>query len=120
MTTRALLFAWFSIVLVAMLAVTVWASLDRDVLTAGAELWRDPWGRATLFDAYFAFVAVWLWIAWRERRWAARLAWLAGILLLGNFAIAAYALGVLARDRRADGLAALFAPRRREIGPPAP
>lgn len=114
MTTRTLLRLWFGAVLVAMLGVTVWASLDRDVLTAGAQLWRDPWGRATLFDAYFAFVAVWLWIAWRERGLAARLGWLAGILLLGNFAIAAYALGVLARDRRADGLAVLFAPRRPE------
>jgi hypothetical protein len=119
-TTRRLLLLWFTFVLAAMLGVTIWASLDRDVLTAGAELWRDPWGRATLFDAYFAFVAVWLWIAWRERGLATRLGWLAGILLLGNFAIAVYALGALARDRRADGLAALFASRQRAIRRPPP
>lgn len=113
--SRRLLAGWFVLVLAAMLAVTVWASLDRDVLTAAAEIWSDPWGRATLFDAYFAFLAVWLWVAWRERGWAARLGWLAAILLLGNFAIAAYGLRTLGRARTADGLAALFGPR---PGPP--
>ncbi len=95
MTSRQLLVLWFLVVLVSMLAVTVWASLDRNVLVAAGELWADPWGRATLFDAYFAFVAVWLWIAWRERTTVARLVWLVAILLLGNLAIAGYFLSIL-------------------------
>ena len=100
MRGRALLIAWFGLVLVAMAAVTLWASLDADVLTGGGRVWREPWGRATIFDAYFAFVAVWLWIAWRERSTALRVVWLAALLLLGNFAIAAYFLLQL---RRAAG-----------------
>lgn len=88
---RFLIFA-FAAVFVAMVWVTWWASLDRDVFQAGAEIWADPWGRATLFDTYFAFLTVWLLIAWRERGWAARLLWLVLILGLGNLAIAAYFL----------------------------
>ena len=100
MRGRALLVAWFGLVLVAMAAVTLWATLDANVLEGGGRVWREPWGRATLFDAYFAFVAVWLWIAWRERSTVARAAWLFALFLLGNFAIAAYFLFQL---RRAEG-----------------
>lgn len=87
----------FSAVIFAMLWVTIVASRDRDVLTAAAEIWADPWGRATLFDAYFAFLTVWLVIAWRERSVLARVFWLVAILVLGNFAIAAYFLIALWR-----------------------
>lgn len=87
----------FAAVFAAMVWVTWWASLDRDVFTAGAALWADPWGRATLFDTYFAFLTIWLWVAWRERGWPLRLLWLALILTLGNLAIAAYFLIALFR-----------------------
>ena len=92
----------FTAVLAAMTWVTVTASLDRSVLTAAGEIWSDPWGKATLFDTYFAFLTVYLWIAYRERGVAARLLWLLLILTLGNFAIAAYfllALGKLGPER---------------------
>nr|XP_061812159.1 uncharacterized protein LOC133603018 [Nerophis lumbriciformis] len=61
--------AYFALVLVIMTWVTVTASLDRNVLTAAAEIWADPWGKATLFDAYLAFLTVYLWIAYREASW---------------------------------------------------
>lgn len=89
---RRFLMIAFVAVLAAMLWVTFTASLDRDVLTAGKEIWADPWGRATLFDTYFAFLTIWLFVAWRERAWLARLLWLVAILAFGNFAIAAYFL----------------------------
>ena len=82
----------FAFVLAAMLWVTITASLDRSVLTAAVEIWNDPWGKATLFDTYFAFLTVYLWIAYRERGSWARILWLLLILTLGNFAIAAYFL----------------------------
>ena len=88
---RAMLVLW-SAVFVAMSAVTTWASLDRDVLTAAAQIWADPWGRATLFDAYFAFLAVYLWIFYREPGWTARIGWAIALACLGNFAIAAYVI----------------------------
>lgn len=52
----------------------------------------EPWGLATMFDAYFGFFAFWLYVAWRERSLLARASWLLALMLLGNFAIAAYAL----------------------------
>ena len=94
---RRFLQAAFLGVLVAMTWVTVKASLDRNVLQAASEIWADPWGKATLFDAYFAFLTVYLWMFFRERSVAARCGWLIGVLLLGNFTIAVYFLLALGR-----------------------
>ena len=52
----------------------------------------NPWFVATLFDAYFGFLWFWLWVAYKERGWVPRLAWLVLILGLGNMAMAAYVL----------------------------
>ena len=85
----------FGLIIVAMLAATVQATLDRGVLEALDELWPDPWFRATLADAYFGFLTVFVWIAYRERSMIARLLWFVALMLLGNFAIAAYILVAL-------------------------
>jgi Protein of unknown function (DUF1475) len=81
----------FGGILVAMLAVTTWASLDRSVFEAG-NLLEDPWGVATLADAYFGFVTFYAWLAWRERRLAPRVLWFVLIMCLGNMAMASYML----------------------------
>jgi hypothetical protein len=94
---KTFLYLAFTAILAAMTWVTVTASLDRSVLLAAGEIWTDPWGRATLFDAYFAFLTVYLWIFYRERRWGPRVVWLVLILTLGNFAIAGYFLWALWR-----------------------
>jgi membrane-associated phospholipid phosphatase len=83
--------AFFVLVLVAMIGVTTWASMDRSVFDAG-NLLDDPWGVATLLDAYFGFLTFYVWLFYKEPRWAARLVWLALILGLGNIAMAVYAL----------------------------
>ncbi len=100
--------AWFLFVLSAMVAVTTWAGMQENMFIAGGRLLRDPWGLATLFDAYFAFLAFWLWLAWRERTWAPRLLWLLAILCLGNLAMAAYVLLQLFGLEEGSGLDALF------------
>lgn len=82
----------FGLVLISMLAVTGLASLDRSVLLAGADLWSDPWFRATLADAYFGFLAIYLWIAYKEHGWGRRILWLVLLMALGNIAIAVYLL----------------------------
>lgn len=82
----------FVLVLLSMLAVTTSASFDRGVFEAGSDLWGDPWFRATLADAYFGFLAVYLWIAYKERGWLRKFSWFVLLALLGNIAIAVYVL----------------------------
>ncbi len=89
---RNLLIALFSAVLLAMLYVTITASLAENILTAGGRLWADAWFRATLADACFGFLTFYVWVAYKETRLAARLGWLVGIVLLGNIAMALYLL----------------------------
>lgn len=105
---KRLLTGFFSAVLVAMLWVTIRATLDRGVFEALGELWGDLWFRATLFDAYFAFLTVFVWIAWREDGWLRRAVWLVLLLSLGNIAIASYFLWALARLRPGASWDGLF------------
>ena len=82
----------FAGVLVVMLAVTTVASLERGVLEAGAVLWPDAWFRATLVDAYCAFLTVFTWMAYKERSLAARAVWLVLLVSGGSITIALYVL----------------------------
>ena len=109
MNLRRTVFAYFIFVLAVMTWVSWYAStaptitsLPHYAALAGKEgvnvikgfeiVCAEPWGLATMFDAYFGFLAFWLYVAWRERTLGARAGWLVALLLLGNFAIAAYAL----------------------------
>lgn len=85
----------------ALTGVSLWASGLQGIGGAIADLLAhpagQPWFVATLFDTYFAFLWFWLWVAYKEPRWPARLLWLALILGLGNLAMAAYVLLQLRR-----------------------
>lgn len=107
---KRLLQVLFTGIILAMLALTTVASLDRGVFDATVGLWPDLWFRATLADAYFGFFTVWLWVAWRERTWAARLIWLVLFFALGNLAIASYVL--LALRGSGNGVDGLFQRRK--------
>jgi hypothetical protein len=87
----------FGAVLVTMLCVTSWAGLQMPFWDTPRAVVLHPWFIATLFDTYFGFLTFWLWLAWRETRWAARLAWLIAILALGNIAMASYVLWIVWR-----------------------
>jgi hypothetical protein len=80
------------LVLISMLAVTGWASSVQALWKIPASVGGHPWFIATLFDTYFAFLFFWLWVAYKEHTWPARLGWLVGILLLGNMTMAIYML----------------------------
>ena len=82
----------FVVVLVTMLAVTTWASNIIALWRMPAEVLGHPWFIATLFDTYFAFLTFWLWVAYKQRGWGSRIAWLLSILILGNIAMATYML----------------------------
>lgn len=130
MLSRRLLTLYFVLVLVAMTWVSWHASTAPTItsLPQFAELVKnkeginvlkgyvtvcsEPWGLATMFDAYFGFLAFWLYVAWRERTVAARLGWFVALMLLGNFAIAGYALLCLFAAKGETDLGKVFFTRK--------
>ena len=83
---------FFIVVLLSMLAVTGWASSEVALWKVHGSVGGHPWFIATLFDAYWGFLTFYVWIFYKEAGWGSRVAWLFGVLLLGNIAIAIYAL----------------------------
>ena len=129
MSSRRLIIAYFILVLVAMTWVSWYActaptitSLPQYAALAGKEglnvlhgyitVCSEPWGLATMFDAYFGFLAFWLYVAWREQTIASRLGWFVALMLLGNFAIAAYALLCLKQSGDETDLGKVFFTRK--------
>lgn len=103
----------FTVVLVGMLGVIGWASSSCALFDIPREVYTHPWFIATLLDAYLAFTAFWIWVAWKEGTVGARVLWLLTILLWGNPAIAGYMLLELVRVRReGGGLDAVFTTKR--------
>lgn len=82
----------FIVVLLSMIAVTTWAGSERNLFEAGGELLRNPWGVATLADAYFGFLTFYVWVAYKERTALARVVWFILIMALGNIAMSFYVL----------------------------
>ena len=113
MHSRAGLRILFGAILVSMIAVTSWASLRQPVWEWGG-LTQAPdngWTIATLFDAYFGFITFYVWVAYKERRWMPRIAWLVAILLLGNMAMSVYVLLQLRRLPAGEPMATLLTAR---------
>jgi len=109
MTDRQALRLFFAVILIGMLAVTGWASLQQPVWQWSGLSGADAaWTWATLADAYAGFLTFFVWVWMRERSIAVRLAWLVAILLLGNIAMSTYALIALARLPSGAPLTDLF------------
>lgn len=84
-------------VLISMLMVTSWASQAVALWNMPRAVATHPWFIATLFDTYFAFLAFWAWVAYKETTILCRALWLLAILLLGNIAMSIYVLRELFR-----------------------
>ena len=80
----------FLTVIVSMLAITGWASSRCALFAIPREVFTHPWFIATLFDAYWAFIAFYVWVAWKEQTLAARILWFIAIILLGNLVTRAF------------------------------
>ncbi|PAW72979.1 MAG: hypothetical protein B9S26_11275 [Opitutia bacterium Tous-C4FEB] len=102
----------FIAIFTAMLWVTSWASVGQPLgeFIAGPVI-RDRWVVATLFDAYFAFIAFFVWVAWKETTLALRVLWFIAIILWGNLAMSLYLLVELFRISRLDELDQVFTRR---------
>jgi hypothetical protein len=98
-------------VLLAMSWGTVRASRAQALFDIPREVYLNPWFHVTLLDAYFAFLAVFVWVCWKETRPAARVLWGIAIALWGNFAMASYLLRELFRLPVDGDLARVFATR---------
>lgn len=85
----------FTSILILMIGVTVWASLESNVMVGFAELFSTRWGIATLADAYCGFLTFYAWVFYRERTVAARALWFVTIMIFGNIAMAFYVLKIL-------------------------
>lgn len=106
--------ALFIVVFASMIGVTTWASLFQPLGDfVRSPTFRDPWVIATLFDAYWAFIAFFVWVAWKEQTLAARVLWFFSLIALGNLAIAAYMLAQLFRVSATapDALTTVFTQR---------
>ncbi|MEP6662923.1 MAG: DUF1475 family protein [Verrucomicrobiota bacterium] len=79
-------------VLVSMISVTTWASLQIPLWETPRAVATHPWFIATLFDTYFGFLTFYVWVSYKECCWIRRIAWLIAILLLGNIAMSIYLL----------------------------
>ncbi len=90
----------FSLFFLGIAAATLVASLDRSVMDAMRALGPDPWFMATLCDTYFSFITIYLWIAYKETGWFARILWFFLVMILGTFAIASYVLIQLAKLKK--------------------
>lgn len=102
----------FTVVIASMLWVTSWASLHQSLGDfARSATFRDPWVIATLFDAYWAFITFYVWVAWKEQSPAARVLWFVSIILLGNLAMSAYMLAQLFALPAAGPLGEVFTRR---------
>jgi hypothetical protein len=113
MTSRRILQVLFSLILLGMVLVTGWASLRQPVWQWGGLHGPDaPWTWATLADAYAGFLTFFVFVVARERRLGVCMAWLIGILLLGNMAMSLYMLLALARHPANAPLSALLTPVR--------
>jgi hypothetical protein len=107
-----LLRALFIVVIASMLAVTGWASARCALFDIPREVFTHPWFIATLFDAYWAFITFYVWVAWKEQWLAARVLWFVAIILWGNLAMATYMLIELFRIQKIDQLDEVFSTRR--------
>jgi len=113
MRPRTALILLFSAILVSLLCCTLWASTQQPVwewqgLTREPDRW---WTLATLLDAYCGFLTFFAWVCFKERTFAARLAWFAAIMLLGNMAMATYVLIQLARLKNGEPASAILSRR---------
>lgn len=75
-----------------MIVMTVQTNAKMPLLSSLNSFADNPWAIATLYDAYFGFITFWCWVAYKERGWIPRVAWLLLILTLGNIAMSCYVL----------------------------
>lgn len=93
------LFTYCFLVFFSMLALTTWASLDRNVWIALQDFLKDPWAIATLFDTYFAFIWFYLWFCYKEACSTKRFIGFIFTFGLGNIFMPLYVIYKIRKDK---------------------
>jgi hypothetical protein len=106
----------FVAILLSMLWVTSWASLQCPLFGIPHAVYAHPWFIATLADAYWGFTTFFVWVCYKQTSWIARTAWFLAIMLLGNVAMSLYCLDELFRTPRAGRVTDVLTVRRPGIG----
>ena len=75
-----------------MIGVSVWATDSENVVLGIKYLLNNRWGIATLFDTYFSFWIIYLWMAYKLKSGLARLIWFVLVCGLGTIAISIFVL----------------------------
>ncbi len=99
----------FGFIFLFMVVMTIRTSLQVPIWQASFT--GNPWAWATLYDAYFGFIAFFCWVAWRERSLSQKVIWFVLIMLLGNIAMSLYVLIQLFALKPEDPISALFRPK---------
>ncbi len=83
---------YFSLILAVIIGVTAWASTYESVWDGFVHVGREPWGLATLADAYLGFMTFYAWVLYRENSMMRKFVLLPVILFFGNIAMSLYVL----------------------------
>jgi Protein of unknown function (DUF1475) len=86
------IFVWITVA-------TVRTSMTVSLWDAWDGFAANPWAVATLYDAYCGFLTFYVWVAYKEHGWGARILWFVLIMGLGNIAMSAYVLRQLFKLR---------------------
>ena len=89
-------------------ATVVKALMSKSILDSGPLLISDPWGFATLVEAYLAFLTFYLWVFYKEKSIVARFVWFVLIMGFGNVSIAVYMLIQIYYWQEKDGIEKLI------------
>ncbi|MBP9089832.1 DUF1475 domain-containing protein [bacterium] len=98
----------YALIFVFMLALTFWCATQENILAIPPVVLNDVWFRATLFDAYFAFLSFYLWVCYREKSLPFKVFMFFAITFLGNLAMSIYVLLALYRLKPGEGVEKLF------------
>jgi hypothetical protein len=94
----------FTGILILMIGVSIWASLDKNVWDGFLIVWNEPWGVATLADAYCGFLTFFAWVCYKENSALARFGWFVLIMVFGNIAMSSYMLLALRNAQSVEDL----------------
>ncbi len=101
----------FTGLFLAMLSITILASIDQNIFHAVGDMWPNWWFKAALADAYIGFLIFFVWVAYKELHMVRKLIWFAALMLLGNMATCAYILLELFKLQKGDSFETLLTRR---------